>query len=111
MSVDAEAKKYGMKRQLGESTNDLKKRIIRRNMIVGNYTAKDVKQIILDTFPEVGSCQIFTRNEKVLLLVRGVNAIFSDNDLRKIAKTAAKYIPKNYTITAQNAETKEGIKQ
>lgn len=106
--IEAEAKRYGMERKPGESDRDLKLRIIRRNMIVGDYTAKDVKQIILDTFPEVGSCQIFTRDEKVLLRVRGVSTIFSENDLRKIAKTAAKYIPHNYTITAQNAETEEG---
>jgi len=112
--VDAEAKKYGMKRQPGESTGDLKKRIVRRNMIAGNYTRKDIKDMILENFPTVGSCQILVNNQtnEILLIPRNAEtemfgAYFTDDTLREIEEFAAKYIPAKYTIIAKNATDAE----
>ena len=121
--VEAEAKKYGMERKPGESAGDLKKRIVRRNMIEGNYSRKNIKDEILRAFPNVGSCQIFVNNqtnEVVLIphptdesaewneaLLKWQTTNFTDDELREIAKFAAQYIPDKYKITARNAETKE----
>lgn len=119
--VEAEAEKYGMERKPGESTGDLKKRIVRRNMIEGNYSRKNIKDEILEAFPNVGSCQIFVNNQtnEVVLIPRPASAEwneallkwqstdFTDDELREIAKFAAQYIPDKYKITARNAETKE----
>ena len=109
--VDKEAKKYGMERQPGESTGDLKKRIVRRNMLCGDYSRKDVKDMILEAFPMVGSCPIYVSNdtkEVVLIPVSSWQAVrFTDDELREIAEFAAKYIPIGYTVTARNAYTNE----
>lgn len=107
--VEAEAKLYGMERRPGESTGDLKKRIIRRNMIAGNYSRKDIKDAILEAFPNCGSCQIRVNpySHEIVLIPRKVGAgvvIFSDHELREIAEFAAQYIPVEYKITAINAE-------
>lgn len=109
--VDAEAAMYGMERRPGESTGDLKKRIVRRNMIAGNYSRRFIKNAILDAFPSVGSCQIIVDNQanSVVLIPRNTDLPegthrFTDNTLEKIAEYAAQYIPVNYTITAINAE-------
>lgn len=121
--VEAEAEKYGMERKPGESTGDLKKRIVRRNMIEGNYSRKNIKDEILEAFPNVGSCQIFVNNqtnEIVLIphptdesaewnetLLKWQTTNFTDDELGEIAKFAAQYIPDKYKITARNVETKE----
>ena len=108
--VDAEAELYGMKRQPGESTSDLKKRIVRRNMISGNYSRKDIKDMILDKYPAVGSCMVASdpRDMTITLILRRAYATepgagFTDDQLCEIASFAAEYIPVNYTITARNA--------
>ena len=111
--VDAEAKMYGMERRPGESTGELKKRIVQRNMLCGNYSRKDVKDAILAAFPNVGSCRIYVGNETntVILFPRKASteggAIFSDKELREIAEFAAQYIPAYYKVTAINAEAEE----
>lgn len=109
--LEAEAKRLGMKRKQGESTGDLKKRIIQRNMITGNYSRKDIKDEILRAFPNVGSCQILIDNQtdEIVLLPRVGDpelhaATFTEDELFEIAKFAAQYIPIKYTITARNAE-------
>lgn len=109
--VEAEAEKYDMRRKPGESTEDLKKRIIQRNMITGNYSRKDIKDEILRAFPNVGSCQILIDNQtdEIVLLPRVGDpelhaATFTEDELFEIAKFAAQYIPIKYTITARNAE-------
>ena len=106
--VDAEAAKYGMKRQPGESTSDLKKRIVRRNMVSGNYSRKDVKDMILAKYPAVGSCMISVNNhmKTITLVLRRVcvdKPGFTDEQLSEIAAFAKDYIPVDYTITARNA--------
>ena len=108
--VDAEAAKYGMKRQPGESTSDLKKRIIRRNMMCGNYSRKDIKDLILAKYPAVGSCMISINNhtKTITLVLRRAymaetGAGFTDVELSEITRFAAEYIPVGYTITARNA--------
>lgn len=113
--VEAEAKKYGMERNPGESTGELKKRIVQRNMIAGNYSRKEIKDEILRTFPNVGSCQILINNQtlEIVLNLRGWNPLnyegdtLTDNELREIAEFAAQYIPMKYTITAKNAKNEE----
>lgn len=115
--VEAEAKKYGMERRPGESTGDLKKRIVQRNMIAGNYSRKEIKDEILRAFPNVGSCQFLINNQtnEIVLILRrwcpmpseAAVASFTDNELREIAEFAAQYIPTKYTITAKNANSEE----
>lgn len=107
--VEKEAKELGMERQPGESDADLKKRIVRRNMISGNYTRKEIKDIILETFPTVASCQFEIDNEKhtIEMIVRrlpeenGNGWIvdkFTDGELCQILDKATDYIPPAYTV-------------
>ena len=107
--VEKEAKELGMERQPGESDADLKKRIVRRNMISGNYTRKEIKDIILETFPAVASCQFEIDNEKhtIEMIVRrmpeenGNGWIvdkFTDGELCQILDKATDYIPPAYTV-------------
>lgn len=115
--VEAEAKKYGMERKPGESTGDLKKRIVQRNMITGNYSRKDIKDEILKAFPKVGSCKILINNQtdEIVLNLRAWSPIraeasatpFTDSELQEIAEFAAPYIPTKYTIIAKNAKNEE----
>jgi hypothetical protein len=105
--VDAEAKKYGMKRQPGESTSDLKKRIVRRNMLSGNYSRKDIKDMILAKYPDVGSCMISINNhaKRITLILNSAPAYdrsFTYDQLNEIADFAAEYIPAEYTVIARN---------
>lgn len=107
--VEKEAKELGMERQPGESDADLKKRIVHRNMISGNYTRKEIKDIILETFPTVASCQFEIDNEKqtIEMIVRrlpeenGNGWIvdkFTDGELCQILDKATDYIPPAYTV-------------
>ena len=109
--VEAEAKKYGMERKPGESTGDLKKRIVQRNMITGNYSRKDIKDEILRAFPNVGSCQILVNNQtdEIVLIPRSAEteigaAAFTDDELQEIAEFAAQYIPVKYKVTIRRAK-------
>lgn len=110
--IEAEAALHGLKRQPGESTGDLKKRIVRRNMVAGgNYSRKDIKDAILEAFPDVGSCQIqmdYQTNEIVLILRSAYPTLMGnrlpDSTLEEIAEHATQYIPPLCTITAINAE-------
>lgn len=111
--VEAEAKKHGLVRKPGESDAELMKRIVRRNMIAGNYSRKDIKDAILEAFPNVGSCQIFMncqncQGNEIVLRLQGVEteigtAYLDAAELQKVAKFAAKYIPPRYKITVKNA--------
>ena len=108
--IEAEAKKHGLVRKPGESDAELMKRIVRRNMIAGDYTRKDIKDVILKAFPEVGSCQIFVncQGDEIVIRLRGVEAeigtpYFSDDDLQEVAKFSEAYIPPRYKITVKNA--------
>ena len=105
--VEAEAKKYGMERKPGESTGELKKRIVQRNMITGNYSRKEVKDAVLEAFPELGSCQFLVNNvtsEIVMIPRRSDDEKIADDDLREIAKFAAQFIPMQYTLIAKHPE-------
>ena len=105
--VEAEAKKYGLERKPGESTGDLKKRIVQRNMITGNYSRKDIKDEILRAFPNVGSCQILINNqtdEIVLIPRRSDDDDLTDAELREVAEFAAQYIPVKYKVTIRRAK-------
>ena len=108
--INAMAAKYGMARQPGESNAELKKRIMRRNMLCGNYSRKDIKDMILDKFPAVGSCLVSVNNntKTVTLVLRRaytdeLGAGFTDAQLAEIAAFAADYIPVECTIMARNA--------
>lgn len=108
--VEAEAWKHGIARKPGESDRDLKRRIIQKNMITGNFTRKDIKDAILEAFPNVGSCQILINNQtdEIILIPRraetepGADAL-TDDELREITKFVAQYIPVTYKITVRNA--------
>ena len=105
--VEAEAKKYGMERKPGESTGELKKRIVQRNMITGNYSRKEIKDAVLEAFPELGSCQFLVNNvtsEIVMIPRRSDDEKIADDDLREIAKFAAQFIPMQYTLIAKRPE-------
>ena len=109
--VEAEAKKYGMERKPGESNGDLKKRIIRRNMLNGNCSRKEVKDMILEAFPNVGSCQILINNQtnEIVLIPRNAEveigvADFTDDELQEIAEFAAQYIPSTYKVTIRRSK-------
>ena len=105
--VEAEAKKYGMERKPGESVGDLKRRIIQRNMITGDYSRKDIKDEILKAFPNVGSCQILVNNqtdEIVLIPRRSDSEELTDAELREIVEFAALYIPMKYKVTIKRAK-------
>lgn len=115
--IDKEAESYGMERQPGESDGDLKKRIVRRNMIAGNYSRKEIKDIILDTFPTVASCQfeIDNENHEIKMRVRRapeenrngwIVTEFTNEELREILDKAADYIPPAYAVTIE--QIKEG---
>ena len=105
--VETEAKKYGMERKPGESTGELKKRIVQRNMITGNYSRKEIKDAVLEAFPELGSCQFLVNNvtsEIVMIPRRSDDEKITDDDLREIAKFAAQFIPMQYTLIAKHPE-------
>lgn len=105
--VEAEAKKYGMERKPGESTGELKKRIVQRAMITGNYSRKEIKDAVLEAFPELGSCQFLVNNvtsEIVMIPRRSDDEKITDDDLREIAKFAAQFIPMQYTLIAKHPE-------
>ena len=105
--IEAEAKKHGLVRKPGESDAELSDRIDRRNMIEAR---KDIKDAILEAFPNVGSCQSFVDyyDFKIEIYLRGVKAeigtpYFSDDELQEVAEFAAKYVPKRYKVTVKNA--------
>ncbi len=105
--VEAEAEKYGMERKPGESTGELKKRIVQRAMIAGNYSRKEIKDAVLEAFPELGSCQFLVNNvtsEIVMIPRRSDDEKITDDDLREIAKFAAQFIPMQYTLIAKHPE-------
>ena len=112
--VDREAEKYGMVRKPGESTAELKKRIVRRNMIAGNYSRKDIKDILMEAFPSIASVQfeVDNQNDVIQLLVRKMPSNddgwkaeqFTDEELREIANEAAQYIPAYFTVTIKQAK-------
>ena len=112
--IDAEAEQYGMKRRAGESDADLKKRIVRRNMIAGNYTRKEIKDTLLETFPELASVQMSTNNETntIVMTVRRAPSEkngwkierFTEEELREIVNKATEYIPPTYTVTIREAK-------
>lgn len=113
--VEAEARRYGMERKPGESTTELQKRIIRRNMIAGNYSRKDIKDAILEAFPSLGSCQIIIDNQadEIILIPRRAERIngttnLTQFELRDVAQFAAQMIPARYKFTVKNAEVTYG---
>lgn len=116
--VEAEAAYFGLERKPGESIGDLKKRIVRRNMISGNYSRKDIKDILLENFPALASVQFEINNQSknIVMLVRKMPSNyngwkveqFTDDELKEIAAFADQYVPFDYEVTIRNAETKEG---
>jgi len=105
--VEAEAEKYGMERKPGGSHGELKKRNGQRNMITGNYSRKEIKDAVLEAFPELGSCQFLVNNvtsEIVMIPRRSDDEKIADDDLREIAKFAAQFIPMQYTLIAKHPE-------
>ena len=108
--VEAEAKKYGMEKKPGESTGDLKKRIVQRNMITGNYSRKDIKDAVIEAFPELGSCQFFTDNQNDVIVMiprRSDDEDLTDVELKEVAEFAAQFIPVKYKLTVKNAEVQQ----
>lgn len=114
--VEAEAKKYGVERKPGESIEELKKRIVRRNMIAGNYSRKDIKDALLEAFPALASVQfnVNPMNYTIVMKVRKMPSnnngwkpeLFTDAELKEFVEFADQYVPYNYKITAQNVDVK-----
>ena len=113
--VEARARKYGMERKAGESTTELQKRIIDRNMIAGNTPQKMIKDQILKVFTNLDSCQViidYKANDITLIprraeVINGITAL-TKAELRNIEVYAEHIIPKGYKITVKNAEEKYG---
>lgn len=113
-AVDREAEKYGMARKPGESNVELKKRIVRRNMVAGNHSRKQIKDILMEAFPSLASVQfeVDHQNNVIQLLVRKMPSNddgwkaeqFTDEELREIANEAAQYIPAYCTVTIKQAK-------
>lgn len=115
--VDAEAAQYGMERQPGETTGELKKRIITRNMIAGEYSRKELKDHILQKFPDCASCQFFVHNRPedpaLVIVVKKADTFvngsptfnkFTDEELAAIYAEAVRYIDPKYRTTIKNKE-------
>lgn len=118
--VDAEAAKYGMERQPGESTGELKKRIIKRDMISGNYSRKDLKELLMNKFTDIASCSFIINNSPtnptVVISVKKTDDFsgggitfqkFTDTELSAILTEAVQYIPEKYQVTIKNKEIEE----
>lgn len=118
--IDAEAAKYGMERQRGETTGELKKRIITRNMIAGEYSRKDLKDHILNKFPDVASCAFLVNNQPeapaLVIVVKKTDTFingtlilnkFTDGELAAIYAEAIRYIDPKYRVTIKNKEIEE----
>ena len=115
--VDAEAAQYGMERQPGETTGELKKRIIKRDMISGNYSRKDLKELLMNKFTDIASCSFIINNSPtnptVVISVKKTDDFsgggitfqkFTDTELSAILTEAVQYIPEKYQETIKNKE-------
>lgn len=115
--VDAEAAQYGMERQPGETTGELKKRIIKRDMISGNYSRKDLKELLMNKFTDIASCSFIINNSPtnptVVISVKKTDDFsgggitfqkFTDTELSAILTEAVQYIPEKYQVTIKNKE-------
>lgn len=120
--IEAEAEQYGMQRKLGESDEDLKQRIIKRNMICGNYSRKDIRDMLLERFPDLASVQfaIDNQNNTIELKVRKAPAVvegqikpqhFQSDELRRIVDEAVQYIPMQYQVTIAEQEDEAHAKK
>ncbi len=117
-AVDKHAEAYGMKRQPGESDRELEKRIVKRNMITGSYTRKDIKDAVLATFPDVASCKMEINNEihEVHVIVTRApsegsewNAVdFSEGELQEILNFIADRTPMAYKVTFKSGGAQDG---
>ena len=118
--VDAEAAQYGMERQPGETTGELKKRIIKRYMISGNYSRKDLKELLMNKFTDIASCSFIINNSPtnptVVISVKKTDDFsgggitfqkFTDTELSAILTEAVQYIPEKYQVTIKNKEIEE----
>ena len=118
--VDAEAAQYGMERQPGETTRKNKKRIIKRDMISGNYSRKDLKELLMNKFTDIASCSFIINNSPtnptVVISVKKTDDFsgggitfqkFTDTELSAILTEAVQYIPENYQVTIKNKEIEE----
>lgn len=118
--VDAEAAQYGMERQPGETTGELKKRIIKRDMISGNYSRKDLKELLMNKFTDIASCSFIINNSPtnptVVISVKKTDDFsgggitfqkFTDTELSTILTEAVQYIPEKYQVTIKNKEIEE----
>ena len=118
--VDAEAAQYGMERQPGETTGELKKRIIKRDMISGNYSRKDLKELLMNKFTDIASCSFIINNSPtnptVVISVKKTDDFsgggitfqkFTDTELSAILTEAVQYIPEKYQVTIKNKEIEE----
>lgn len=115
--VDAEAAKYGMERRPSETTGELKQRIITRNMIAGEYYRKDLKDHILQKFPDVAICRFFVNNRpgaaSMVIVVKKTDTFvngspvfnkFTDEELAEIYADAVRYIDPKYRTSIKNKE-------
>lgn len=113
--IEKEAAEYGMERMPGESDEDLKKRIVRRNMIAGNYSRKDIKDTLLAKFPQLASVRIENDNTAMTVKLKVRRAPtesaagwrvshFTEEELREILIEASNYIPSSYKATIEEAK-------
>ena len=105
--IEKQAEIYGMKRKPGETDGELKKRIVQRNMITGNYSRKEIKDAVLEAFPELGSCQFFADNQNDVIVMiprRSDDEDLTDVELKEVAEFAAQFIPVKYTLKVKRPE-------
>ena len=82
-----------MKRKPGETDGELKKRIVQRNMIAGNYSRRDIKDAVLANFDTVSACKMTIDNQNYTVAVELTHApsgsdwklvSFTDEELQEI---------------------------
>ncbi len=106
-----------MERQPGETTGELKKRIITRNLIAGEYSRKDLKDHLLQKFPDCASCAFLVNNQPgapaLVIIVKKADTFvngspifnkFTDEELAAIYAEAIRYIDPKYRVTIKNKE-------
>ena len=94
-------------------------------MISGDYSRKELKETIMNRFPDIASCQFYTNNSTqnptIVISVKKVDDFsgggvkfqkFTDAELAEIFAAAVPYIPEKYRVTIKNIQgQKESSRQ
>ena len=111
--IEKQAEIYGMKRKPRETDGELKKRIVQRNMIAGNYSRRDIKDAVLANFDTVSACKMTIDNQNYTVAVELTHApsgsdwklvSFTDEELQEILDFITQYVPVQYKVSIKNAE-------